>query len=292
MTAVLAIDIGGTRLRAALVAPDGQILRRTEAPTPRAPGDAVVAEVARIAAEAGQGARMAGVCAPGPLDSTRGWALTNATIPGFADYPLRDRLQAALGLPVVLVNDGHAASFGEWVAGAGQGTQSMVYVTLSTGIGGGAVVEGRLQSGRMGMAGHVGHMTLMPDGPKCNCGNHGCWEALAAGPAFAAAARSLGFADGSAAFAAARAGDPAAADLVADEARWLGLGLVNLLHVYAPEVIVLGGGMTAGLDLLRPGIEAEIARRAMPPFRATPIVKAALGDNAGLVGVAALARRG
>lgn len=294
MTAVLAIDIGGTRIRAALVSDAGKVLTRAEAETPaRGHGDQVVQVIARTAAQARQGQEVAavGVCAPGPLDADRGIAQVTPTIDGFRDYPLRARISQALGLPAVLEHDGQAAAFGEWRFGAGQGVQSLVYVTISTGIGGGAIVEGRLQKGRQGQAGHVGHMVLLPDGPICNCGNPGCWEALAAGPAFASAARGAGFADGPAAFAAARAGDAAALHLVAVEARWLGLGLVNLLHIYAPDVVVLGGGLTAGLDLLRPGIEAEISRRAMATFRATPLLPAALGDNAGLVGAAELARQ-
>ena len=291
----LAIDIGGTRIRAAVIAPDGQVLSRAEGPTPaRAHGDDVVASIAKVAAEARQGRAVnaAGVCAPGPLDATRGIAQATPTIDGFRDYPLRDRIEQALNLPTFLNHDGHAAAFGEYLYGAGQGVQNMVYVTISTGIGGGAIVEGRLQRGRNGMAGHVGHMTVQPDGPICNCGNKGCWEAVAAGPAFATAARNAGFPDGAATFAAANAGDPTALQLVEGEARWLGLGLTNLIHIYSPDLVVLGGGMTAGLELMRPIIADEISRRAMIPFRDTPFVRASLQDNAGLVGAAALARLG
>jgi glucokinase len=162
-------------------------------------------------------------------------------------------------------------------------------VTVSTGIGAGVVTGGRLQRGHRGMAGHAGHMTVAPDGPVCACGNRGCWEALASGPAFAARAQAAGFADGAAAFAAARAGDTVARALSDALARDLGLGLTNLLHLFSPERIVLGGGMSAGLDLLAPGIAAHIARAALAPFRGVPVLPAALGDNAGLVGAAALA---
>ena len=291
----LAIDIGGTRIRAAVVSAQGQVLTRAEGMTPaRSHGDDVVAMIARVAEQARQGrpVNAAGVCAPGPLDATRGIAQATPTIDGFRDYPLRDRIAQALHLPTFLDHDGHAAAFGEWQYGAGQGVQNMVYVTVSTGIGGGAIVDGRLQRGRYGMAAHVGHMTVLPGGPVCNCGNPGCWEAVAAGPAFAAAAGKAGFPDGAAAFAAAAAGDPGAISIVATEARWLGLGLVNLIHIYSPDLVVLGGGMTAGLDLMRPVIAAEITRRAMIPFRDTPFLRASLQDNAGLVGAAALARLG
>jgi glucokinase len=292
----LGIDIGGSRIRAAVVSPEGSLLTRAEGVTPaRASGDAVVEAVAQVVARAVQGHAAgsllgAGVGAPGPLDALQGLALSTPTIDGFRDFPLRDRIAGAIGLRTLLDHDGHAAAFGEWQFGAGRGHHNMVYVTVSTGIGGGAIVDGRLQRGRRGMAAHVGHMTLLPDGPVCNCGNPGCWEALAAGPALTAAARRAGFADGEAVFAAARAGDPGAMAVAEAEARWLGIGIVSLLHVYSPDIVVLGGGVMNGLDVLHPAMSAEIAARAMPPFRDTRVVRASLLDNAGLIGAAALAR--
>lgn len=292
----LGIDIGGSRIRAAVVSPEGSLLTRAEGVTPaRASGDAVVEAVAQVVTQAMQGHAVdsllgAGVAAPGPLDALQGLALSTPTIDGFRDFPLRDRIAGAIGLRTLLDHDGHAAAFGEWQFGAGRGHHNMVYVTVSTGIGGGAIVDGRLQRGRRGMAAHVGHMTLLPDGPVCNCGNPGCWEALAAGPALTAAARRAGFADGEAVFAAARAGDPGAMAVAAAEARWLGIGIVSLLHVYSPDIVVLGGGVMNGLDVLQPAMSAEIAARAMPPFRDTRVVRASLLDNAGLIGAAALAR--
>lgn len=292
----LGIDIGGTRIRAAVVAEDGTLLSRAEGVTPaRDTGDAVVAAVARMVAQALRGhdradILAAGVGAPGPLDAERGIAQATPTIDGFRDFPIRDRIAEAIGLPTYLEHDGHAAAFGEWVHGAGRGTANMVFVTVSTGIGGGAIVDGRLQRGRKGQSAHVGHMTLLPDGPICNCGNPGCWEALASGPAFALAARAAGYADGAAAFAAAAAGQAAAVRVVNVQARWLAIGLVNLAHIYAPEILILGGGVAAGLDQMRPVIAAEYARRAMSPFRDIPFVRAALGNNAGLIGAAALGR--
>lgn len=292
----LGIDIGGSRIRAAVVSPEGSLLTRAEGVTPaRASGDAVVEAVAQVVTQAMQGHAVgsllgAGVGAPGPLDALQGLALSTPTIDGFRDFPLRDRIAGAIGLRTLLDHDGHAAAYGEWQFGAGRGHHNMVYVTVSTGIGGGAIVDGRLQRGRRGMAAHVGHMTLLPDGPVCNCGNPGCWEALAAGPALTAAARRAGFADGEAVFAAARAGDPGAMAVAAAEARWLGIGIVSLLHVYSPDIVVLGGGVMNGLDVLHPAMSSEIAARAMPPFRDTRVVRASLLDNAGLIGAAALAR--
>ena len=296
MVLTLGIDIGGTRIRAAVVTEDGTLLSRAEALTPaRGTGEAVVQAVAELVTQALAGhdradILAAGVGAPGPLDTDRGIAQATPTIDSFRDFPIRDRIAEATGLPTWLEHDGHAAAYGEWLHGAGRGTANMVYVTVSTGIGGGAIVDGRLQHGRRGQSAHVGHMTLLPDGPVCSCGNLGCWEALAAGPAFARAARAAGYADGAAAFVAAAEGQAAAVRVVDAQARWLAIGLVNLAHIYAPEILILGGGVAAGLEQMRPVMAAEFARRAMSPFRDIPIVRAALRDNAGLIGAAAHGR--
>ncbi|MBC7739937.1 MAG: ROK family protein, partial [Candidatus Saccharibacteria bacterium] len=282
------------RIRAAVATGEGRLLTRAGARTPaRGTGEAVVQAGAEagMQALAGQDRAQilaAGAGAPGPLDAARGIAQATPTIDGFRDFPIRDRIAEAIGLPTYLEHDGHAAAYGEWVHGAGRGTANMVFVTVSTGIGGGAIVDGRLQHGRRGQSAHVGHMTLLPDGPVCNCGNLGCWEALAAGPAFAQAARAAGYADGAAVFAAAAMGQAAALQVVDAQARWLAIGLGNLAHIYAPEILIMGGGVAAGLEQMRPVMEAEFFRRAMSPFRDIPIVRAALRDDAGLIGAAAL----
>ena len=290
------IDLGGTSLRAALVGADGRVAaRRALATRAREGPDVVVGQiveaVAAVSAMAGTGRiRGVGVSAPGPLDTRRGVALQLPTLAGFADFPLAETLARRLGMPVRLENDGIAACLGEWRFGAGRGRENLVYVTLSTGIGGGAVVDGRLLRGRMGLAGHVGHMTIVRDGVPCPCGNRGCWEAYAAGPAFAAraSARAGRPMDAAAVFDAAAAGEPLARELVAEEADLIGIGVANLLHLFSPEVVVLGGGLGNRFDALLPGIAARLARAAMPCFRDVPVVPAALGDNAGLVGAGLL----
>jgi glucokinase len=186
---------------------------------------------------------------------------------------------------VYLENDGIAAAIGEWKFGAGQGLASLVYVTVSTGIGGGVVVDGKVLHGRKGMAGHIGHMAIMPHGVRCNCGSVGCWEAYAAGPAFAARAKATTAAE---VFAAALAGDKAAQQHVDDEVYFLSLGITSLLHLYSPEMIIIGGGLSNAFHQLHPGIARYVAENAMPAFRDVPIVKAGLGGNSGLVGAAAL----
>ena len=302
----IGIDLGGTQVRAALVE-GGTLLTRAAEPTDVVGGpEAVLRQIAglieRVSPE-GQPVQAIGVCSPGPLDSETGTILNIPTLPGWDGLPLRDILAERTGLPVALENDGIAAAFGEWRHGAGRGLQHLVYVTVSTGIGGGVIVDGRLLHGRRGMAGHVGHLPLGADGPACSCGASGCFEALASGRALGAAARKavrgqpeslmLGrdphHLTARDVVEAARAGDGLALRLLALEAQWLGLGFVALLHLYSPEAIVMGGGVAEGFDLLEAEIQATIRKRAMAAFREVPVVKAGLGGNSGLIGAAALA---
>ncbi|MEK8026953.1 ROK family protein [Pseudaquabacterium rugosum] len=305
------LDLGGTQVRAALVAPDGRLLARAATRTDVSGGPrAVVEQMRRLVDDvtAGQprhGLAGIGVCAPGPLDSAEGMVLGIPTLPGWTDVPLTAWLQEALELPVRLENDGVGAALGEWRYGAGRGLSDFVYVTVSTGIGGGVVSDGRLLRGRRRLAAHIGHMTVVPDGPLCPCGNSGCWEAVASGSALGRRAREAaaaepsgrlaelahalaGGADAAVLVRAARDGDAAAGRLIDEEASALGLGIVNLLHLFSPQRVVLGGGVAQAFDLLQAGIAREIDKRAMPPFRDVPVVAASCGQDAGLVGAAAL----
>jgi glucokinase len=307
----IGIDLGGTQVRAALVDAQGTLLARAAARTDAAGGPrAVVQQIRQLVAEVAAGVAPdalagVGVCAPGPLDGPAGVVLGIPTLPGWVDVPIVAWLTEALRLPVVLENDGVGAAIGEWRFGAGRGLNDFVYVTVSTGIGGGVIADGRVLRGRRQLAGHIGHMTTAPQGETCRCGNRGCWEAQASGTALGTLARhhaartpdSLLAPHGAAleapqVFAAARAGDALALDLVAREAAALGLGIVNLLHLYSPERVVLGGGVSSGFDLLHPGIERHVRSWALPPFRDVPVVAAALGQNSGIVGAACLVLRG
>ncbi len=288
----LGIDLGGTNLRAAVIDAAGTVLRRAAMPTDVAGGpQSIIAQMLRLTDELGglAGIAAAGIAAPGPLDSAAGCIIGIPTLPGWENYPLRQVISEKLARPVVLENDGIAAAVGEWTFGAGRGLDHMVYVTVSTGIGGGVIADGKVLRGHRGMAGHIGHMMIAADGPRCACGGTGCFEALASGTAFTAAARKAGYADASAAVTAARAGDAIAQELIDREADLLGFGFASLLHLYAPQRLVIGGGVSEALDLMQVRIRKQIELHAMPPFRRIDIVRAELGGNSGLVGAAALA---
>lgn len=303
----VALDLGGTQVRAALIDGNGAVLRRVAVTTAATAGPpAVIDQLRQLAmavSEGVDGDRIlgVGVSAPGPIDTVRGIALSIPTLAGFVDLPLGRMLETRIGLPVWLENDGIAAALGEWRFGAGRGHANIVYVTVSTGIGGGVVADGRLVRGRHGMAGHVGHMTIVQDGEPCACGNRGCWEAYGSGTAFAKRARTRAAAhgssllhadsaaiDGRTVFEAAARGDALARALVAEEADILGVGIANLLHLYSPDIVVIGGGMAADFDLLSPGIASRVRSAAMPPFRDVAVVRAGLDGNSGLVGAGML----
>jgi glucokinase len=291
MPLAVALDLGGTQIRAALVDAKGIMLNRIATVTQATAGPIVVIQqLVDAALEVSRDSNPAdiigiGVSSPGPLDTEQGIAIGLPTIKDFDHVPLRALLQVKLSHKVHLENDGIAAAIGEWKFGAGQGLRSLVYITVSTGIGGGVIVDGHVMHGRKGMAGHIGHMAIMPNGLRCNCGNVGCWEAYAAGPAFTARANAKSAAD---VFAAAKQGDAAAQKHVDDEVDFLALGITSLLHLYSPEMVIIGGGLSNAFDQLHPGIESYITQNAMPAFRDVPVVKAALSGNSGLIGAAAL----
>ncbi|CAM5775791.1 sugar kinase [Labrys miyagiensis] len=302
----IGIDLGGTQVRAALVDNLGNVLRRAATRTDVQGGPkAVMAQFAGLVAEVAQGEDPGGlagvgVCAPGPLDSTTGTFIHVPTLPGWEDFPLRDELARALGLRVVVEGDAIAACYGEWRFGAGRGLQHLLYITVSTGIGGGVISDGHLLHGRRGMTSHVGHFRMATDGPRCSCGGIGCFEAFAAGTALDRRARQAALDHPQSLLAglalptagdvveAARQGDSVALDLIGEEADYLGTGLTSLIHLYSPDKVIMGGGVSNGFDLMEARIGRVIRDTAMPSFRDVPVVRAGLGDNAGLVGAAAL----
>jgi len=305
----LAFDLGGTELRAALVNSEGKILAFKSVLTLAKDGpDAVIDQIDALAGKISANVPHAvpigiGMGAPGPLDPVAGIVIAPPTLSGWQDVPLAGILEDRFNLPVRLENDANAAALGEWRFGAGRGATSLVFVTVSTGIGGGVIADGRILHGRRGLAGEIGHMAITSESERCFCGAVGCFEAVASGTALGRRATTLTKpGDGSALRAlsddgevtgrhvveAARGGDELALMLINREARWLGIGFTNLLHLYSPDMIVMGGGISHGYDLLRKPIEATIHERAMPAYRDVPVVPAQLGRHAGLIGAASL----
>ena len=305
MPAALGFDLGGTQVRAALVQ-DGAVVRREALRTDVAGGpEAVMRQFVNLANKVTGGIAPAavGLAAPGPLDTDAGVVDHIPTLPGWDGFPLRTRLGETFGLPAAVENDGIAAAQGEWQHGAGRGLRHLVYVTVSTGVGGGVVMDGRLVHGRRGMGAHVGHFRIAENGPTCSCGRTGCFEAFVAGTALGRRARvqantetsgHLGRITGREveardAVEGALQGDASCLALLAEEARLLGQGFASLAHLYAPDRIVIGGGVSHAFELLEDEILRAYRAEAMPPYRDVVIVPALLGDNAGLIGAAALA---
>ncbi|MDD4860236.1 MAG: ROK family protein [Dehalococcoidales bacterium] len=315
---VLGIDLGGTKILTAVIDAAGNVLARDQTPTPAAEGVAAIITAMTVSAKRAiavakltvNDISAVGIGAAGPSSPESGILFTSPHLPGWKDVPLRDTISRKLGKPAFLVNDARAAALGELHYGAAKGMRHFIYVTISTGIGGGIVIDGKLYMGAIGAAGEVGHMTIQADGPLCDCGNHGCWEALASGSALAREATShikkgavsaiLDYAGGDinkinaeTIQLAAKHGDKLAKELIACTAYYFGVGLANLINVFNPELIVIGGGLSnMGDMLLKPAFKEARARAFRKPYEATRFARAALGGDSGVLGAAVFARAG
>ncbi len=297
MDDVLAVDLGGTRTRVALVAPDGSILAREVFPTPAefsptAVTDAIAAALRRVSDGA---AHAIGISAAGPLDLAAGAIVSPPNLP-YDRIELIEPLKTAFGAPVVLVNDARAGALGEHAHGAGKGCRNMVYVTISTGIGGGVIADGRLLLGRGGNAGEIGHITVETrHGLVCGCGYPNHWEGYCSGrnlPRFYAVEKEDGdpdFRTAEAIFDAARAGSPAAVRFLEAVAVLNARALSTLTVAYDPERIVLDGAVVQGQADLLVGPAVERMEEFLPR---PEVVTSLLGGDAPLLGAAVAARRG
>ena len=314
MRYVMGVDIGGTNLVVGAVVTDGSRIvgLRTE-PTGAAHGaDRVIDRIVTMTNAAIEDTRLAdreaaiegvGIGSPGPLNRTTGVVILTPNL-GWHDMPVRDRIGTALGLPAWLDNDANCAMAGEWWVGAAKGARHAVTFTLGTGIGGGIVVDGKLLHGASDVAAEIGHITIETNGRRCGCGNDGCLEAYASGPAIArrtieaiesGAESSIGAMVGGAldrisaqtVYDAAGAGDPLALEVVQDTAKYLGVGVANLINILNPEVVVICGGVTQAGDRLFTPLRREVTRRAFrPAVQACRIVPGLLPGTAGVVGAA------
>jgi glucokinase len=251
----------------------------------------------------------AGLGIPSTIDQLRGVAISSVNLP-ITDIPIRERVADRVGLPVFIDNDANCAALAEYLYGAGRGSRDMVLLTIGTGIGGGLIIDGEVYRGSIGAGAELGHMVIDENGPRCqgNCPNHGCVEAFASGTAIGRAGREaaerapdsvLGKAlaagedvDGRVVTVAAREGDAVAVEVMASVGRHLGVALASYANIFNPDVIVLGGGAAAGAgELLLDPARAELGSRALRPMNETPVKPAELGEDAGMIGAAAMALR-
>lgn len=303
MRYIIGVDVGGTQLRAALADEHGRLYDEVRVLTAAAEGvaaviDRIVACIERVRAALPAGGELAGigVGAPGPLDPYRGLVFSPPHLPGWDNLPLRDILAERTGLPIELGNDANAAALGEWMFGAGQGRRNLVYITVSTGIGGGVISDGRLLLGYLGSAAEVGNQIV-------DYTTRAYWEDMASGTGLARAAALAMPADPRSMLhslaspetvvaadvaRAAAAGDELAQRLMDREGDLLGVGLVNILHLFAPEMILMGGSVIVHNPWLIERAYAIIRERAFPIYYDVPVQLAALGDRAGILGAVAL----
>jgi len=306
------VDLGGTKIEAAIVDPGGQVIGSHRVPTDVAGGPAkAVEDIARCVRASGadlSGIGAVGVGVAGQVDTATGVVLSAPNL-RWTDFPLGERLERELGVPVVIENDVRSITWGVWKHGAGRGVEDLLVLFVGTGVGGGIVSGGRLLKGDRGVAGELGHVTLVADGRPCTCGHKGCIEAYTGGWAIAARAREAIEADPGAGrrlleaagegevtaavvSQAAAAGDPLATRLLQETGRYLGAAAVGLVHALNPRRIVLGGGVIDGNPDLVDAVGSIVRQSAIPIFAdRIEVRRSELGAGAGVIGSAALARR-
>lgn len=286
---VLALDVGGTKLAAALVGDDGALVRTARTATPSDPWPACVALLEQV--RAGTPVEGVGVGCGGPMDWSAG-VVSPLNLPAWRAFPLGAALAEQYdGAPVRVHNDAVCVAVGEHWRGAGQGVDDLLGMVVSTGVGGGLVLGGRLVDGPSGNAGHVGHVVVEPDGPVCGCGGRGCLEAVARGPAVVASARAQGSTapDGAALAALARDGDPVASAALDRAGAAVGRAVASAAALLDLRLVVVGGGLAqSGPPLWEPLQRAFAAHARLAFLDGARVVPASLGAGAGLVGAAAL----
>lgn len=307
---LVGIDLGGTNAQGAAAAPDGTILRRGKIATRSSLGaETVLEDLAGLVASLADGHPVSavGLGVPGLLDLEQGLCVFSGNL-NWQNVPVAAELSQRVGAPVYLDNDVRVAALGELARGEARGCKDFIYITVGTGIGSGIFIDGRLLRGPRWSAGEVGHMILNPQGPACTCGSRGCLEALASAPAIAREGRiaavanpgsqlnklagSLEDIDAALIFKAVEAGDAAAKSVVDTAMNWLGVGIANLVNIFNPQLVVIGGGVSlAGDNLLTP-VRAQVTRYAMPVQRElVRIATSALADSAGVDGALELVRQ-
>jgi len=312
---VLAIDLGGTKIIAAIISNQGRVITREYYLTLAEEGPQLVIKRTLSAIDRllslgkidSSQLNSISIAAAGAIDFGKGLVTLSPNLPGWYDIPLRDLIKEKYRVNTLLINDASAAALGEHRFGAGKGVNNLILLTLGTGIGGGIIINGKLYSGPCGSAGEIGHMTIDVNGPRCSCGNIGCLEMLASGTAVAREAikrirqgeRSslteivegkIESITAEKVEVAAQGGDSLALEVILKAANYLGVGLVNLVNIFNPEMIIVGGGMAKMGNLLLDPAKQVVRERAFQlPAQAVRIVPAQLGDDAGVLGAAVFA---
>ncbi len=291
---VAGVDLGGTWLRVGLSDLEGHILRRARVRTAASKGpDGVLEQIAETVRQlasqtphAGLGGLVLAIGVPGPVDGRRGVVEGAPNLPGWRRVAVRRRLEESLGCVCLVEHDASLAAVAEHRLGAGRGSQDFVYVTVSTGIGAGLVLGGRLHRGYRGSAGEFGHVVVDPDGPRCNCGARGCLEAVSSGTAIA---REAGRASAVEVTRLAEAGDRSAQLVLSRAARYLGLALGGLINLLNPEVLALGGGVIVASPHFYNQVLASVPEGTFPSLRGScRVVRTELGEDQGLLGAVEL----
>jgi len=311
---VLAVDLGGTKIITAIVSANGQIVAKERYLTladegPQAVINRLLSAVDNILnlknIDPSQ-LNSISIAAAGGIDVARGLVTLSAHLPDWHNVPLRDIVSDRYGVSTFLLNDASATTLGEHRFGAGRGVNNLILLTVGTGIGGGIIIDGRLYNGPSGSAGEIGHMTIDVNGPRCVCGNIGCLELLVSGTSIEREARRriaqgemsslvevagrMGDITAEEIGVAARGGDSLALDIIAEAATYLGVGMTNLVNIFNPEMIIVGGGVAELGELLLDPARQVVRERAFPvSTRAVRIVPAELGDEAGVLGAAVFA---
>lgn len=306
---LIGIDLGGTKISGAISDLNGKVVYKKTVDTLTIEGPVKVAEritslikyiIGHINALSDEVAGI-GIASPGPLDIEKGIIIKTANLP-FKDYPLIEFIESGTGIKGYLENDANAAALGELQFGAGKGFRNFIYITVSTGIGGGIVINGDIYHGNTGNAGEFGHTTINPDGEKCNCGNYGCWETTSSGTAIARIANERLKNDMSSilhgfekvtskeVFESAALGDKLSAEVIDYCTGFLGIGVANLVNIFDPELVIIGGGVAKAGNILFERVKKEISKRCLRTMAdSVKIVPAALGTDAGVYGALAVA---
>ncbi|GIM27879.1 glucokinase [Clostridium polyendosporum] len=306
---VIGIDLGGTKISTALSDLDGDVKSQITIPTDAHEGEIPVLnriiETVEYVLKTGNlttdDIRAIGIGSPGPLDAKKGIIITTPNLP-FKNFNLVEPIREKFRLPVYLDNDANVAAIGEFMFGAAKGTENMVYFTVSTGVGGGAVLNGKVYRGNTSNALEIGHTTVVSEGPRCGCGNLGCLEAVASGTAIGKRGREAveskvetslkkySTVTSAEVFKEAAAGDDVSKDIVNTALNYLGIGIANAISTFDPEVVIIGGGVSKAGQIVFDKVQEVVNKRCFKAMaEVCRIVPAGLGTDAGVIGAVALA---